>query len=67
MANKTINTLKDKERLGTNSVVIYSGKYFGIFDLDEYTDIIFNLAPQAKEKMRKWLKQFRKAGKIRDG
>lgn len=67
IANKTINTLKDEERLGTNSVVIYSGKYFGIFDLDEYTDIIFDLVPQAKEKMRKWLKQFRKAGKMRGG
>jgi len=63
-APKTIESLKQEEKLGKDAVIVYAEKYFGVFDLDEYTDIIIDLKPKPRERMRRWLKRFRR-NKIR--
>jgi hypothetical protein len=59
-ATQTIETLKQEERLGKDAVIVYADKYFAVFDLDEYTDIIIDLKPKPRERMRRWLKKFRR-------
>jgi len=56
LATKTIETLKQEERLGKNPVIVYAEKYFAGFDLDEYTDIILYLKTVPRERMRRWIK-----------
>ena len=63
-APQTIETLKQEERLGKDAVIVYAEKYFAVFDLDEYTDIILDLREKPREKMRRWIKKFRR-NKIR--
>jgi hypothetical protein len=60
LATKTIETLKQEERLGKDAVIVYAEKYFAIFDLDEYTDIILDLRDKPRERMRRWIKKFRR-------
>jgi hypothetical protein len=67
LANRTISTLKDEERMGLNSVIVYSGNYFAVFDLDEYTEIIVDLKEEAKLRLKKWVKNFKDRGKFRGG
>ncbi len=64
LATQTVETLKQEERLGKDAVIVYAEKYFGVFDLDEYTDIILHLKPEAHQRMCRWIKKFRR-GKIR--
>jgi Transposase DDE domain len=64
LATKTIETLKQEERLGKDAVIVYAEKYFAVFDLDEYTDIILYLKTAARDRMRRWIKRFRR-NKIR--
>jgi hypothetical protein len=64
LATKTIESLKQEERLGKDAVIVYAEKYFGVFDLDEYTDIIVHLKEAARLRLAKWLKRFRR-NKIR--
>jgi len=64
LATQTIETLKQEERLGKDAVIVYAEKYFAVFDLDEYTDIILYLKTAARERMRRWIKRFRR-NKIR--
>lgn len=63
-ATQTIETLKQEERLGKDAVIVYAEKYFAVFDLDEYTDIILDLREKPRERMRRWIKKFRR-NKIR--
>ena len=63
-ATRTIETLKQEERLGKDAVIVYAEKYFAVFDLDEYTDIILYLREKPRERMRRWIKKFRRS-KIR--
>ncbi len=60
LATRTIETLKQEERLGKDAVIVYAEKYFAVFDLDEYTDIILDLREKPRERMRRWIKKFRK-------
>jgi hypothetical protein len=59
LTNKTIDTLKRDERAGTDAVIIYHGKYFGVFDLSEYTYIIADLHPGANQRLKKWIERNR--------
>jgi hypothetical protein len=63
-ATQTIDALKQEERLGKDAVIVYAEKYFAVFDLDEYTDIIIDLKAKPRERMRRWIKRFRR-NKIR--
>jgi len=60
LATKTIETLKQEERLGKDAVIVYAEKYFAVFDLDEYTDIILDLREKPRERMHRWIKKFRR-------
>jgi hypothetical protein len=64
LATQTMESLKQEERLGKDAVIVYAGKYFGVFDLDEYTDIIVHLKEGARLRLAKWLGRFRR-NKIR--
>jgi hypothetical protein len=64
LATQTIETLKQEEKLGKDAVIVYVEKYFAVFDLDEYTDIILYLKTSARDRMRRWIKRFRR-NKIR--
>lgn len=67
LANKTIASLKSEEQIGKNSVIVYSGNYFAVFDLDEYTEIIVDLKEEAGLRLQKWIKGFKKRSKSRGG
>jgi hypothetical protein len=67
LANKTIASLKSEEKMGINSVIVYSGKYFAVFDLDDYTEIIVDLKEEARLRLQKWIKTFKKQGRFRGG
>ncbi|WP_176229996.1 hypothetical protein [Candidatus Hakubella thermalkaliphila] len=45
-------------------MIVYAEKYFAVFDVDEYTDIIIHLREDARLRMSKWIKRFRR-NKIR--
>lgn len=60
LATKTIESLKQEERLGKDAVIVYAEKYFAVFDLDEYTDIIVHLREAARLRMCRWIKRFRR-------
>ena len=64
LATKTMESLKQEERLGKDAVIVYAEKYFAVFDIDEYTDIIVHLREDARLRMSRWIKQFRR-NKIR--
>ena len=65
LANKTITTLRSEERLGKDAVIVYSRENFAVFDLDEYTDIIMKLEEAPRQRLRSWIKEFRKRKKQR--
>ena len=67
LANKTIASLKSEEQMGINSVIVYSGKYFAVFDLDDYTEIIVDLKEEARLRLQRWIKTFKKQGRFRGG
>jgi len=59
LTNQTIDSLRHEERLGLHAAIVYAGRYFATFDLDEYSDILLHLRPAPLERMRKWIKLFR--------
>ena len=59
IANKTIQSLRSEEQMGINSVIVYSGAYFAVFDLQDYTEIIIDLNEEARSRLQKWIKVFR--------
>ncbi len=67
LANKTITSLKNEEQMGINSVIVYSGRYFAVFDLDDYTQIIVDLKEEARLRLQKWIKGFKKRSRFRGG
>jgi len=67
LANKTITSLRSEELLGVNNVIVYSGQYFGVFDLDEYTEIIAFLKGDAMSRLQKWIVNFRKRDRFKGG
>ena len=60
LANKTIDSWQQEERMGLNSVIVYSGQYFAVFDLSEYTEIIAFLKDDARARLQKWIKEFKR-------
>lgn len=64
LATKTIESLRQEERLGKDAVIVYAEKYFAVFDVDEYTNIILHLRKEARLRMCRWIKRFRR-NKIR--
>lgn len=64
LATKTIESLRQEERLGKDAVIVYAEKYFAVFDVDEYTEIILYLREKARLRMCRWIKRFRR-NKIR--
>ena len=60
LAVKTIDALKQEERLGKDAVIVYAEKYFGIFDVDESFEIILDLKARPRERLRRWIKKFRR-------
>jgi hypothetical protein len=64
LATQTMESLRQEERLGKDAVIVYAEKYFAVFDVDEYTEIILHLKPKAHERMCRWIKKFRR-NKIR--
>ena len=67
IANKTIQLLKSEEQMGINNVIVYSGNYFAVFDLDDYTEIIIDLNDEARSRLQKWIKIFKQRDKFRGG
>lgn len=65
LADKTIDTLRQQERLGKDSVVVYGKHNFAVFDLDHYTSIVAHLLPQARERFCAWLERFQRNDKMR--
>jgi len=63
LARKTIDTWRQEEAMGTDSVIVYSGQYFAVFDLDEYTEIIAFLNDEARERLQKWITKFKRRDK----
>jgi hypothetical protein len=60
VANKTIATLKKDERLGNNAVIIYSGGYYGVYDIVETIELVIDLEPIAKNKLMKLIQYYKK-------
>lgn len=65
LANKTITSLRNEERMGINSVIVYSGNYFTVFDLDDYSEILIDLKEEARIRFQKWIKQFKQRDPFR--
>ena len=61
LTKRTIETLRHEERLGINAVIVYAGRFFATFDLDEYSYILLHLRPAPLERMRQWIKRFRQS------
>lgn len=59
LANKTINTLRQEERLGRDAVIVYAKGNFTTFDVDEYTDILLHLEGAPRKRIARWIKEFR--------
>jgi hypothetical protein len=57
--------MRKDERMGKDAVVVYGKHNFAVFDLDEYTNIVAHLQPQAREQFCGWLERFQKNGKMR--
>ena len=60
LAKRTMESMRAEEALGKNASIVYCGGYFGIFDIDEYTDIILNLREDARRRLSKWIRKFRR-------
>jgi hypothetical protein len=60
LASKTIDTLKAEESIGTNSVIVYHGGYFAVFNLDDYTLIVADMEPQARQRLKSWIERQKK-------
>lgn len=60
LANNFISTLRQREQLGKDAAIVYSGRYFATFDMDEYTDIIITLEGDPRTRLSRWIKEFRK-------
>ncbi|MEI7615605.1 MAG: transposase [Actinomycetota bacterium] len=66
LANRTIDALKASERAGKNCIIMCAGKYYAAIDPDEGYYYVAFLEPDALERFRKWITEFRKS-KFRAG
>jgi hypothetical protein len=60
LTSKTIESLKAEESVGTNSVIVYHGGYFAVFNLDDYTLIVADLEPHARDRLKTWIERQKK-------
>lgn len=60
LANKTIDSLKEEDRLGKNCVVVYYEKNFAVLGTNYYTEIILGIEGVPKIRLKKWLVEDRK-------
>ncbi len=60
VANKTIATLKNDEKLGKDAVIIYSGGNYGVYDIVETIELVIDLEPIAKNKLMKLIQYYKK-------
>ena len=60
LANKTITTLQQDERLGKDAVVVYAKNNFATFEVNEFAYILLTLKNAPKERLTKWVKLFKK-------
>jgi hypothetical protein len=58
LANRTIETLQQEERLAKDAVIDYAESYFAVFELDEYAPIILDLKARAREGKRRSIEKF---------
>ena len=65
LTNKTVSKLREEGRLGKESVIVYSGRYFAVLNLDYYTEIIADMEDKSKRRLLKWIKERRKRNGIR--
>ncbi|MCL4417229.1 MAG: transposase [Actinobacteria bacterium] len=60
LARRTIDTILKREKRGRHIVICYSGKNYAVFDIDEYSFIIMDLAPAYKERLKKKIRLWNK-------
>ena len=65
LANKTIETLKQEEKLGKNAVIVYAKDCFATFEVNEYTNILLALKEKPKIRLKNWNEAFMKRKKNR--
>ena len=59
LANKTINSLRQDERLGRDAVIVYAKRCFGTFDVDEIMHISLTMEGAPRKRLTKWVEEFR--------
>ncbi len=59
LANKTIDTLRQEERLGKDAVIVYAKGNFTTFDVDELCEILLTLEGAPRQRLTRWIKEFR--------
>ena len=59
LANKTINTLRQEERLGRDAVIVYAKGNFATLDVDELCEILLTLEGAPRKRLTRWIKEFK--------
>ena len=62
LANRTITTLRMKERAGNDAVIVCRKEKFATFGLYEYMDITLSLKGKPKERLHRHVKDFLRKG-----
>jgi hypothetical protein len=52
LTHRAIDTIRTKERLGTDSVLVYAEDSYGVYNLDDYSLTIMDLDPEPKGKLK---------------
>ncbi|MBD3316943.1 MAG: hypothetical protein GF344_14235 [Chitinivibrionales bacterium] len=60
LAQKTIDTFRHHERMGTDCVIVYKDTNFAVFDLDYYTYEIADLNDEARDRIKDRMIELRK-------
>ena len=58
MANKTMESLRAEESVGTNAIIMHSKGYYATLDTHEALYYVVELEGKPREKFRKWIKEF---------
>jgi len=58
LANKTMESLRAEESMGTDAVIMHSKGYYATLDTDEALYHVVELEGKPREKFRKWIKDF---------
>jgi hypothetical protein len=60
LANKTIETLREEQKLGKDSVIVYKKNNFAVLDFDFYTELIADMPYEGRKKIKERIQQLRK-------